>query len=239
VAALDAGELSAVYSVVELDEFVEDSADNRTGDPAWIIPWACQHQQVIAEVMKSSPVLPLRFGVIFSSLQVLAELMAEKAREISRFLDEVSDKEEWSVKVFMDKNRAPEQLLSTDAGLLGQSELTGAPPGTRYLQEKRLRAEAQKLSRRCCRTAVDEIAKQLGKFAVQARRLKAQPRELSARNEEMVLNYALLLYRRRTAELREQVEVMCSQYTHMGLAIELTGPWPPYNFCPPTGKALR
>jgi hypothetical protein len=46
----------------------------------------------------------------------------------------------------------------------------------------------------------------------------------------MLLNGAYLIERDRTAELREAVEALHEEWAPLGFTIELTGPWPPYNF---------
>ena len=53
----------------------------------------------------------------------------------------------------------------------------------------------------------------------------------------MVLNAAYLVERSRTDELRELVAELEDRHRGLGVTIELTGPWPPYNFVPSDGGA--
>lgn len=46
----------------------------------------------------------------------------------------------------------------------------------------------------------------------------------------MLLNGAYLIERRRTAELESAVQALREEWGALGYAVELTGPWPPYNF---------
>ena len=46
----------------------------------------------------------------------------------------------------------------------------------------------------------------------------------------MLLNGAYLIERERTSEVREAVDVLQEEWRSLGFTIELTGPWPPYNF---------
>jgi hypothetical protein len=48
----------------------------------------------------------------------------------------------------------------------------------------------------------------------------------------MMLNYAFLLVRQRIADFRSQVKNAGTKCADEGLMVELSGPWPPYNFCP-------
>ena len=97
VTSLELDDVAAVFSHVWLDEFRGGSAESRVQDPAWVVPRACQHKRVLEEVMKSSAVLPVRLGTVFTSRRALAEILSDNEQEISRCLDALSDKEEWSV----------------------------------------------------------------------------------------------------------------------------------------------
>ena len=114
ISTLEAGDVAAVYSQVSLDEFTGEAGERNLEDPEWVVPRAYRHEHVIEEVMRSSPVLPVRFGAVFSSREVLAQVLTDHGGEISRFLDGISDKEEWSVKGFMDFEKAAGRLLETE-----------------------------------------------------------------------------------------------------------------------------
>ena len=49
---------------------------------------------------------------------------------------------------------------------------------------------------------------------------------------EEVLNLAALMRRDRVDEFHHHVEIINRKYADEGLALALTGPWPPYSFCP-------
>jgi hypothetical protein len=57
-------------------------------------------------------------------------------------------------------------------------------------------------------------------------------RELSGAATEMVLNWAFLLPRMAVADFRRRVERANAQPQLKGLTFEVSGPWPPYSFCP-------
>jgi gas vesicle protein GvpL/GvpF len=48
----------------------------------------------------------------------------------------------------------------------------------------------------------------------------------------MLLNAAYLVEADRIDELRDLVSDLELRHEHLGARIELTGPWPPYNFVP-------
>jgi hypothetical protein len=54
----------------------------------------------------------------------------------------------------------------------------------------------------------------------------------------MVLNAAYLVEAERVGELREFATELEAEHAALGASIELTGPWPPYNFVP-DGATVR
>ena len=72
-------------------------------------------------------------------------------------------------------------------------------------------------------------------WAVDAVTLPPQNRELSGYEGDMALNGAYLVEADRVDGLRELVAALEAQHRGVGARIELTGPWPPYNFVPHDG----
>ncbi len=98
--------VTAVCCSVERADFCGPGAESRLSDVDWVGPRALRHQQVVESVMRHAPVLPCRFGTLFSSPTPLASLLEQHHPSIARFLQFVSDKEEWSAKGFLDASRA-------------------------------------------------------------------------------------------------------------------------------------
>ena len=77
VESLEVNDITAVFCEVDLVEFRAAVAAEDGVDPAWLLPRACRHEQIIKAVLARSPVLPIRFGAVFSSRQALERLLAE------------------------------------------------------------------------------------------------------------------------------------------------------------------
>ena len=54
--------------------------------------------------------------------------------------------------------------------------------------------------------------------------------DLSGRDDDMILNVTFLIEKERLNNFIELTDQMISQYENIGLALDLTGPWPPYTF---------
>jgi len=233
VTTLETDAAAAVFSTVSLSEFAGDDAPSKTQDLQWIIPRACRHERVIEEVMRTAPVFPVRFGTVFSSDRVLKKFLAEKSAEVARILDWLSDKEEWAVKGFVDLDRAKQWLMASDPVLAEHRRRLPDAPGARYFQQKRLDAKTEEAVRLWRRGVVSQVQALLAPHAVDTCPLRPQPRNLTGRDAEMIFNAAYLLLRSDIDTFRERVAEAGAAYAEQGLTLEVSGPWPPYNFCPP------
>src|SRR5208337_1782624 len=154
----------AVLSEARLEDFCGEAAELRLRDLAWVGPRALRHEAVVEEVMRHSPVLPVRFGTLFSSQELLAEFLDKHGAVISEFLERVTDQEEWSVRGLLDRRQAGAAL--TVATLAAQqAQLATLPPGRRYFAEQRIRAGAEKGLSLWLEQTRREVARELMKEA--------------------------------------------------------------------------
>lgn len=208
----------------------DDLADRPEPDQARLLTRACRHQQIIAGVMADAAVLPVRLGAVFSSREALKELLRRRRDEISRFLDEVSGKEEWAVRAYLEPSRAGDWLAGADLTLAERRRQLPASPGARYFQEKRWHADLQKHVGLWAKGVVEELDQGLRALAADARPLKLRGRDDAGK--EMVFHRAYLLPCEAVADFRAGVEAEHEERVAQGLSLEYSGPWPPYSFCP-------
>lgn len=228
VSTLPLGEIAAVVSPVAVEDLTDAEGGDRALDLDWVAPRALRHEQVVEEVMERSPILPLTFGVIFSSEEVLTEAVAPHRRRIAEFLDYIADKQEWAVKVYADPRKIREYLAETgeSRGRLPES------PGARYLQEKRLLRDLEQRAADARSDAAERIRRELAPAAIAQKSLRLSSRELTGRQEDMLLSAAFLEQADDVERFTERVQRLAEEYRPKGFTIEATGPWPPYSFCP-------
>lgn len=237
VASLTVGEVAAVFSPVSLDAFIGPSGNANLHDASWIVSLARRHEHVVEEVMQLSPVLPARFGTVLSSRSILGQLAAKNAGKIRQFLEEMVNREEWSVTAFLDVPKAEGWMLASQAAI---DEIPGqdpVSPGVRYIQDKRRRAYARQRLEDWRHHTAGEVGRSLAAHAVDARSLPLQPREASGPGTTMLLNCALLVLKSQVVELCEHASLIEARYANRGLSLNVSGPWPPYSFCPPALNA--
>jgi hypothetical protein len=224
------GRVAAVLSRVSQTEFCGPTGEKNLQDLAWLAPRACRHEAVLEQVMRLGAVLPARFGTLFSSTASLESFMRRHEAAIGRFLERVGGQEEWAVKGFLNQARAEEEWLARRRS--EEPCRSGSPPGVAYLQEQSLRIQArQELDDRlaeACGHLLDEL--KLLASEIVPRRILARETPEPAR--EMVLNWALLLPAAAVADFRGRLQGAKAEQDPSGLALEVSGPWPPYSFCP-------
>ena len=150
---------------------------------------------------------------------------------ISQFLDQVADKEEWAVKGLMDRAKAKEELLPVILAREGGA-LASLSPGVRYFQEQRIRAGAEKELNLWLKEICKRVANDLSRFAADFYERKVLSREATGMDGDMVLNWAFLVPRSATTDFRKRIGRANTDHAQQGLVFELSGPWPPYSFCP-------
>lgn len=227
-------DITAVLSMASLEEFSGPSGESRMEDLAWVGPRACHHEAVIEGTMRHSPVLPARFGTLFSSLESLENLLTRHYDAISEFLDRVTDKEEWAVKGLLDRDKARERLfsmiLATDEADLSSS------PGMHYFQEQRIRAEVENELSSWLKVVLKRIASNIARHASDVSERRPLSQEVTGKDIDMVLNWAFLVPRNAMADFRADIDRANADHARQGLVFELSGPWPPYSFCPSLGR---
>lgn len=220
----------AVFTRVPLADWEDAAFDLRLQDTAWLIPWALAHEQVVESLMARSPVLPVRFGAVFSCEAALCEFVTDRVEVISGFLDRISNLEEWAVKGFLNPGMTEHWLEASDPELAERRRQLPDTPGARYFQEKRLKADLQKRSRQWGYSLSEILYSELNAKAASVCGLRSQ--QAAEADREMVFHAAFLLSRASVVDFRNHVAQVQVQYAPQGLTLETSGPWPPYNFCP-------
>jgi hypothetical protein len=221
---------SAVLSTVPREEFCGPAAEANLRDLAWVGPRVLRHQAVLEQAMRLAPILPARFGTLFSSLSVLGEFMERQRETILRFLQRVSDQTEWALKGLLDRARAEEEVCRQQ-----RTGATGVPvssPGLAYLRDQQLRLKARWELEDQLAGACGAILDELVALASEACSRPLLSRETTGVDQEMVLNWAFLVPRHAAADFQQRVGQANAGQALTGLTFRVSGPWPPYSFCP-------
>lgn len=169
-----------------------------------LVMLARRHDVVVRAVFEHQPVLPLRFGTILRDEQAAVRLLAGHHDGARARLDRVDGHREWGVRA---RAAAPEEPAAQPDGM----------SGTEYLAMRRDRLVATARTKRDAFTAAGALHEALTRHAAET-----VPR--NRKSATPLLDAAYLVSA--DAEPAFHAEAAC----HGDLAVEVTGPWPPYSF---------
>jgi len=79
------GKIAAVLAEVNIEDFTGPESQKKMENLAWIGPRALRHEEVVLLAMEQGPVLPVRFGTVFSSLTAAAEPLDAAPGSLNEF----------------------------------------------------------------------------------------------------------------------------------------------------------
>lgn len=224
-------DLAGVTSRVSLAEFDEAALPERLGDAAWLEQKIRAHEDVLESVLASAPVIPCRFCTVYRSEGDLRLFLAERSGVLGEALARVAGKVELGVKAFVDHERFTAGAASRSESIRKlQESAAQAESGRAYLERRRLEKLAGDDLAQFKGTLGAELHARLLAAADDGVELALQKPELSGREEEMVFNGAYLVSDH--DRFRAEVDELAAGHAGSGLELEVTGPWPPYNFVP-------
>jgi hypothetical protein len=223
--------VAAIFCEVPEDDFTGEAADARMKELPWVAPRAARHEEVILKAMECGPVLPFRFGTVFSSQAVMVETLSAVSAKIAQFLEFISDKDEWDVRGFIDKAgaRGPimEKLLAEGSG-----DLEKLSPGKRYFMEQRLKAGVEKRLAETLSGFSQDALDRLSETACDSFERKLLGRDVAGGDMDMFYHFAFLVKKTEAGRFAETAASFSMAVGDSRAIFELTGPWPPYSFSP-------
>ncbi len=227
----DFANVTALVCEVALDEFSGPLAEENLNDLAWVGRRVVRHGEIVQKAMPYSPVLPARFGTLFSSMESLERVLQRNLPEINVFFDFVTGKEEWAVKVMFARAEAKARLIAER--LSAQSEvLAGLSQGVRYVKERQLSAAVDKEMGNWMKEILTTVATELTECAVDWRKRDVRVGVPGEAEAEKVANWAFLVDCKDTEDFSRRISSSNDRYHASGLFFKASGPWPPYSFTP-------
>jgi hypothetical protein len=221
-----AGSLAAIVSLLPVEGFGVADWERNATNVGWLERVARQHHEVLQDAAITAAVVPLRLPSLYGNLESLADTLYAACDRLERDLRRIRGRLEWAVKVY---RTAEEQSSAVNTSASGRD----------YLLARSLDLSIRSSARERLREQVGEIHDALGQVSAEYVRSKPQDAVLSGRREQMLLNGAYLVCRADQARFLKLVGEIADDSLAGGLLVEVSGPWPAYNFTGDAEAATR
>jgi hypothetical protein len=223
-------DLAAIVSRVPLSVFGEESLEAHLSDAPWVTVRAMRHEQVVEHFARQTSVVPLRFGTIYLDGPGVKQMLADKRDQLYTILGRVKGHEEWGVNIYCDRAVLLENITNISPRLREMTATAkNASPGQSYLLQKKieaLRADEGKLEIERTTKRIEARLSSLSDGVARLRVLKVEATE----HGELRSKFAFLVLKANFEKFRAAAEEIAGEVEKAGIRIELTGPWPAYNF---------
>jgi hypothetical protein len=236
VERIEEGGLVALVSEVPLAEFDEASLRENLNDVAWLEEKARAHEQVLEAALDGSAVVPLRLCTVFKGENQVREMLTREHRVLLDALERLDGRAEWGVKAYADRGAVEREARSRFGGTDDEVEVS---EGTAYMNRRRREARAREEVEEIADEWARAIHARLAAVASEALLNPLQRPELSGREGEMILNGVYLIADAEAPAFRAAVAALTEEFDRRGVEVDLTGPWPAYNFVKSSIEAAR
>lgn len=223
-------DLVAVASRVPLSMYGEDSLNENLTDASWTALRAMRHQRVVEHFAKRTGVVPLRFGTVYLASAGVEEMLASKATDLQEIIKRIRGCEEWGVNVFSDRQKLLDAVAELSPKLRDLSEQAQkSSPGQAYLLQKKVEGLRTDEARVELARIIDDIEARLSRTTKGAKRLRMLKVE-ATETGDLKAKFAFLVDQASFDSFRNEAERVAQDLNKAGIRLELTGPWPAYNF---------
>lgn len=224
VRILDVGEVLAkarrhwlIVSTVPEQAYGEAALERGLQQLEWVGPRALAHEAVVEHFLSAAAVLPMQLFTLFKEDARAVEHVAGDKRRIARILARIERHVEWGLRLIWEPPDAKDAVPRT-----------ASTSGADYLVRKRDLRDLTRTQVTRARGVANRVYRAVSREATDARRRTAT--EQAAPGSRLLLDAAFLVPARRAAAFRTAVRRTVRTLEGSGIAVSLTGPWPPYNF---------
>jgi hypothetical protein len=225
VFALEQGEVAAIVSRVPLAEFGEQPLREHLSDMEWLERTARHHEHVLDELARGGTPIPMRLCSIYRDETGVRTMLERESDALRQALAHLHGKAEWGVKAFADVDAVEPESPAEPAEL-------GPGDGAAYMHGRLTQRRRGEEARARVEEACDTMHAALCAIAVDAVTSAPQRPEVSGRDEPMVFNASYLVGDPDADAFHGELARLRGDLSRLGVELEVTGPWPPYNFVP-------
>jgi predicted transcriptional regulator len=223
--------LNVFIKNVPENKFSEENLKQNIADLHWLESNVREHISVIGMIMEYSSVIPFKFGTIFNTLEGLEKFITDYSASLLENFNFITGKEEWAVKIYCNRNALSKHIdeLSEAASAL-EKQIMASSPGKAFLLQRKKADLIENELDRICKECGQSYYNELSALSEATGLNNLLPKEITGREDSMILNAAFLVRKEKVADLKDMITVLGSREANSSFIIELTGPWPPFSF---------
>jgi hypothetical protein len=230
-------DLSLVVSLVPLKKFDQAAINEKTKDLGWLSQTAKKHERLVEAVMKKTTPIPLKLCTIFRNEHSARSMLKRDYGKLSGTLRTIQGKVELGLSCFasFDTSTLAQESQNPNVKAI-QKKIGEASAGRAYFLKQDLdEILVAELATKAYDSA-NHLHAELKHLADQAKLNKpvfsdSAEKSSGAAENQKILSAAYLVERKQLKKfLMKFEELRKSPGIAPGITVELTGPWPPYNF---------
>lgn len=227
--AVKEGNTFAAASEVNLNVFGEGKLDVYLEDMAWVEEKARRHFEIQQYLFSSGVFIPVRFCTIYNDVNHLRDFLSDRSCRFEDAFSFFADKEEWTLKVYCERKKLLERKMLEEKERM-RNQQNNTSKGASYFMLKKLESTLDDKVRDDLAKIRENLWKRLNCLAEEALINKNLSRQVTERIEDMILNASLLMRKDMFGVLETEVRALEEAFKTSDIHMELTGPWPVYNF---------
>jgi Gas vesicle synthesis protein GvpL/GvpF len=233
VERVEAAGLAALLSRVPRSEFAAEPLRENLNRLDWLERVARAHEAILEAVLARATIVPLRLCTLYETEDGVRRMLQQEQRTLSDALDALVGRDEWGVKLFVDGDKLEDEARATsDEAARLTRELERQSTGGAYMLQRRLERHLREVASSLASAVAADMQHSLEALGIDVVMRPPQNRELSQHEGEMLANAACLVDVAGLERLRRLAAETEERYETLGARVELSGPWPPYNFVP-------
>ena len=231
--------LYAVVGKVNESEFGKNGLIENMADLEWVKTNVGTHERIIEQVMANADVIPFKFATLFNTDESLKAMLEGYGGEFDAILQRLENKQEWGVKIYCGMQELKALSVCNEPGILEiENKIGSSSPGQTFFLEKKKAELLAKAANDRINEYCQESFDLLKDLSCEARINKLLPKQVTEREDDMILNSAFLVGKDEVGDFINIVDTLKVHYENKGVSIDCTGPWPPYNFCSLTNQKV-
>lgn len=215
--------LYAVVSRVCPGEFSKENLKKNLADLEWVKVRVSLHEKVVEEIMKNACVIPFKFATLFNSEDSLKLSLEKNAQVFRENFKKLEGKEEWGVKIYCDLEKLKISLMGQEF-LEIDKQISSASAGKAFFLKKKKEELLDKAVNKNINQYGQVSFDRLKEESIETRINKLLPKEVTEREDDMILNSAFLVDKSRVGEFAQIADSLKTKYNDNGLNFDFTGP---------------